>query len=153
MLLQNVDAKKAPLFEKRQQVAPLIHANEHQKRIERNRSERIRRHAVRLLRPARSRNDGNARGKLPESMPKICRRERSSSHIRSFSRYHTATREAKKAPGLEGEKSACKFAFLRASAHHRRQNGHFHAQRADGAFLRRVAAIDHKRSREISVKL
>src|SRR5579862_1190084 len=77
-------------------MAPLVHANESQKWIERNRSERVSCHAVRLVRPACCGNDSNARRELPECMAKVRCSERRSSHIRSFSRYHTTTREAKK---------------------------------------------------------
>ena len=53
MLLQNVDAEKAVLFEKRQEMAALVHANESQEWVERDGSEGVGGHAIGLRRDFR----------------------------------------------------------------------------------------------------
>ena len=53
---------------------------------------------------------------------------------------------------LKGQKGAGEFAFLGASAHHGGKDGDFHAEGADGRFLRRVAAVDDESAGEIGVE-
>jgi hypothetical protein len=84
LFLQDADAEEAVLFEKRQEMAALVHANKRQERVERDRRERVGSHPVGLTGSPRGGYDSDARSELAERVAKVCRGKRSSCHIRSF---------------------------------------------------------------------
>src|SRR5271163_2358048 len=144
-------------------MAALVHANESQERVERNRGERVGGHAIDLASSASGTDDGYPGGELAKRVAKVRCSERSGCHVRSFSRYHTAMRVAKSDDqearrsdhchkSLEGQKCAGEFAFVCARFHYGGKDCDFHAKGADSCFLRRVAAVDDESPGEIGVE-
>lgn len=84
LFLQDADAEEAVLFEKRQEMATLVHANKCQERVERDRCERVGSHPVSLARSSRGGDDSDACSEMAERVAKVRRSERSGCHIRSF---------------------------------------------------------------------
>lgn len=71
MCFQNADAKKTVLFEKREEVAALVHANERQERIERDRREGIGGHAIGRTGGTSDGDDGDAGGEVCAGLSEV----------------------------------------------------------------------------------
>lgn len=84
VFLQDVHAEEAILFEKRQEMAALVDANENQKGIKGDGCEGVGGHAVGLSGSARGGDDGDAGGELAERVAEVSRSQRSGGHVRSF---------------------------------------------------------------------
>lgn len=84
MFLQNADAKKTVLFEKREEMAALIHANKREERVERDGREGIGGHAIGRAGGPSDGDDGNAGCEVGASLSEVGGGKRSGSHVRSF---------------------------------------------------------------------
>jgi len=84
VILQDVDAEKAVLFEERQEMAALVDADEGEERVQGDGSEGIGGHPVSIAGSASDGDYGDAGGELAERVAKVCCGERSGCHIRSF---------------------------------------------------------------------